>query len=93
MVDRSSNFSLVDRFGFDSASGIATPVEYVWIGGTGTDIRSKTKLYQRNIESIGDLEEWNYDGSSTLQATTEASEIILKPVALFRDPYRSNLPT
>ena len=34
------------------------------------------------------MPEWNYDGSSTYQATTENSEVILKPVAYFRDPFR-----
>lgn len=31
---------------------------------------------------------WNYDGSSTYQATTENSEVIIKPVAMYRDPFR-----
>lgn len=34
------------------------------------------------------LPEWNYDGSSTGQSTTESSEIILKPCCVFRDPFR-----
>jgi glutamine synthetase len=40
------------------------------------------------VQSLSDLPEWNYDGSSTYQATTENSEVILKPVAYFRDPFR-----
>ena len=63
-------------------------VEYVWIGGTGSDIRSKSKTYSTEVKSFEDLDEWNYDGSSTYQATTERSEVILKPVALFDDPFR-----
>lgn len=31
---------------------------------------------------------WTYDGSSTGQATTEESEIWIKPVAIFPDPFR-----
>ena len=31
---------------------------------------------------------WNYDGSSTNQATGQDSEIILKPCAVFKDPFR-----
>jgi glutamine synthetase len=38
--------------------------------------------------SIADIPEWNYDGSSTYQATTESSEVILKPVYYFPDPFR-----
>ena len=65
-----------------------TIVEYVWIGGTGQDIRSKSKTFDNKIETIQDLEEWNYDGSSTYQANTESSEVLLKPIALFDDPFR-----
>ncbi len=65
-----------------------TIVEYVWIGGTGLDIRSKAKTYDKPITSIKDLDEWNYDGSSTFQAMTESSEVLIRPVALFNDPFR-----
>lgn len=64
-----------------------TMVEYVWIGGYGDDIRSKSKTYDRPINSVEDLGEWNYDGSSTNQAETNNSEVLLKPVALFDDPF------
>jgi len=30
----------------------------------------------------------NYDGSSCYQATTDESEVILKPVAMYKDPFR-----
>jgi len=36
-----------------------------------------------------DVPIWNYDGSSTGQATGEDSEVILKPVAMYKDPFRS----
>ena len=38
--------------------------------------------------TLGDLSEWNYDGSSTGQAPGEDSEVIIKPQALFNDPFR-----
>jgi glutamine synthetase len=62
--------------------------EYVWIDGSGITLRSKCKTLDKKVTSLADLPEWNYDGSSTYQATTENSEVILKPVAYFRDPFR-----
>ena len=51
-------------------------------------LRSKCRTLTKKVESLADLPDWNYDGSSTYQATTENSEVILKPVAFFRDPFR-----
>jgi len=50
--------------------------------------RSKCRTLPGKVSKLEDLPEWNYDGSSTNQATTENSEIILKPVAYFPDPFR-----
>ena len=63
-------------------------VEYVWIGGNN-ELRSKTKVIYNEIKSIENLPDWNFDGSSTNQATGFDSEVILKPRALFNDPFRN----
>tara|TARA_Y100000816_G_C26072994_1_gene564602 strand:- start:399 stop:1511 length:1113 start_codon:yes stop_codon:yes gene_type:complete len=60
-------------------------VEYVWIGGN-YELRSKIKIINNeNIDSIFEIPEWNYDGSSTNQASGEDSEVIIKPRALFKE--------
>ena len=65
-------------------------VTYVWIGGE-KELRSKSKTL-RDIKSdsvtLKDLPDWDYDGSSTKQAPGNNSEVLLKPVALFEDPFR-----
>lgn len=62
--------------------------EYIWIGGSGTDLRSKARTLPKPVSDPKLLPKWNYDGSSTGQAPGEDSEVILYPQAIFRDPFR-----
>ena len=72
-------------------------LEYIWIGGH-EELRSKTKvihdeknsMHLNDSKKATDFPEWNYDGSSTGQASGEDSEIVLKPAAIFKDPFREN---
>jgi len=61
--------------------------EYIWIDG-GLDIRGKARTLNGAVTSADELPEWNFDGSSCSMATTENSEVIMKPVAIFPDPFR-----
>lgn len=61
--------------------------EYIWIDGA-FGIRSKTRTLDKKPTSINEIPNWNYDGSSCYQAPTNNSEIIIKPVAIFPDPFR-----
>jgi len=74
----------------DLASRGKVIAEYVWLGGTGFDMRCKS----RTLESVPATPEeapwWNYDGSSTGQAPGHDSEVLLKPVAIYNDPFRGS---
>jgi glutamine synthetase len=68
-------------------------LEYIWIDGRG-NLRSKYRTAYPNFDSMDDAdrncitaEDWNYDGSSAHQASTENSEIALIPVAYFLNPF------
>ena len=65
-----------------------TKLEYIWIDGTEptNQLRSKTKILEDFDRTIGGCPSWNFDGSSTNQATGKSSDCILKPVRLYENP-------
>jgi glutamine synthetase len=66
-------------------------IEYIWIDGDD-NLRSKTRIMElpNNINiALQHFSNWNYDGSSTNQATTESSERFLKPVYFCKNPFVS----
>ena len=71
--------------------------EYVWIDGAGGP-RSKTRMIYIDEEPFNDTNRynnlnfypiWNYDGSSTMQAAGDDSEVLLNPVAVWSDPFET----
>merc|ERR1719298_72038 len=61
--------------------------EYIWSDAEG-DVRSKCKTVSASKADLDSLPSWNYDGSSTDQAPGEDSEVIIKPRAIYKDPFR-----
>ena len=74
---------------------VAYIFEYIWVGGNN-ELRSKTKVVKTTFDSDGTNDmnkllsiagEWNYDGSSTNQASGSDSEVILKPICCRPNPF------
>ena len=67
-------------------------LEYIWLDGfkPTQSLRSKTRIERDFSGKIEDCPMWSFDGSSTQQAEGNDSDCLLKPVAIFPDPDRSN---
>ena len=67
-------------------------LEYIWLDGfkPTQSLRSKTRIERDFSGKIEDCPMWSFDGSSTQQAEGNDSDCLLKPVAIYPDPDRSN---
>jgi glutamine synthetase len=65
-------------------------LEYIWLDGykPTQSLRSKTKVVSDFGGKLEDVGNWNFDGSSTEQASGGESDTLLKPVAVYQDPDR-----
>ncbi|ODV60969.1 glutamate--ammonia ligase [Ascoidea rubescens DSM 1968] len=61
--------------------------EYIWIDGSN-NLRCKAKTLSKPVTAVSDLSWWNFDGSSTGQAPGHDSDVLLKPVSYYPDPFR-----
>uniref|UniRef100_A0A915E124 Glutamine synthetase n=1 Tax=Ditylenchus dipsaci TaxID=166011 RepID=A0A915E124_9BILA len=91
------SFNLRDQFSTDKyvahrfmqlPSHERIQAEYVWIDGSGEHIRSKTRTLDSLPKTIDDFPLWNFDGSSTKQSSGADSDVFLKPVSFYNDPFR-----
>ncbi len=67
-------------------------LEYIWLDGykPTQSLRSKTRVEKDFSGNLEDCPMWCFDGSSTEQAEGNASDCLLKPVAIFPDPDRKD---
>lgn len=65
-------------------------LEYVWVDADD-NTRSKIKIinWDQSVQifNINDVPEWNFDGSSTGQAEGKDSDVIIKPCAMYPNPF------
>ncbi|WP_373516689.1 glutamine synthetase beta-grasp domain-containing protein [Pricia sp.] len=67
-------------------------LEYIWLDGyePTANLRSKTKVENDFNGKLEDCPLWAFDGSSTKQAEGGSSDCLLKPVAIYPDPARTD---
>ncbi|MCH8265761.1 MAG: glutamine synthetase beta-grasp domain-containing protein [Proteobacteria bacterium] len=67
-------------------------LEYIWLDGykPTQSLRSKTQVRTDFDGTLEACPMWNFDGSSTEQATGGDSDCLLKPVAIYPDPDRAS---
>ena len=72
-------------------------LEYVWIDADG-GLRSKNRVVDEDSFSITEHMkpdpsrwDWSFDGSSTGQATGTDSDVIIRPVAFYTNPFYQSL--
>jgi glutamine synthetase len=67
-------------------------LEYIWLDGNKhtQGLRSKTMVRSDFGGTLEECPMWSFDGSSTNQAAGNASDCLLKPVAIYPDPGRKN---
>jgi len=72
-------------------------LEYIWLDGYAhnpehpnevANVRSKIKVTNSDVYSLGDIPNWSFDGSSTRQASGNKSDCVLKPVFYCANPLR-----
>ena len=60
-------------------------IEYVWLDANN-NIRMKTKIVDSFLDiTLDKLDLWNFDGSSTGQSNGVNSDVILKPIRLYKN--------
>jgi len=75
-------------------------LEYIWLDGYAhnsdrpddvANIRSKIKILDKDIKNLAALPDWSFDGSSTMQASGNRSDCILKPVYFTKHPLMDSV--
>ncbi|CAG9766846.1 unnamed protein product [Ceutorhynchus assimilis] len=65
-----------------------TIVSYVWIDGTGLDLRMRTMTLNVVPSSHKECPIWSFDGKSANFSSKDKTENYMVPIAMYSDPFR-----
>ncbi|KAH1005778.1 glutamine synthetase 2 cytoplasmic isoform X1 [Dendroctonus ponderosae] len=80
--------TIADRYMCLPIPDTKTQISYVWIDGTGLDLRMRTRTLSFTPCNYKDCPNWSFDGSSTFFSTPEQSDNYIVPIAMYADPFR-----
>jgi hypothetical protein len=87
-----AQFATMDVLLANHFAGLSTRgkvlAEYIWLGGSGSDLRSATKVLTSKPSCPADVPLWSYDGSATGQEDGPCSVVYLKARSIHPDPLR-----
>lgn len=82
------NKQILDRYKSLETPKNRVQATYLWIDGTGENVRLKDRVLDFVPKAVSELPKWQYDGSSTYQAAGENSDTTLIPRAIYKDPFK-----
>lgn len=83
------NKGVLDKFMCLPIPECVCQLEYVWVDGTGQNVRSQSRNFNFPIASHKEAPTWSCDGSQCyFKKDSKDADIFLCPVAMYKDPMR-----